>query len=136
MTVSSTTNENKWEQVKWSNFRSQMKQKANLFTEGFYSIFYAIYNCYIFSNIDTVKPLNSWDLRVLKYLSVIKRCPLFWGSLTKIVTFGNKYLARNSKHVRYLGWPLLGGFTVIYKSGNWWHILSIAISFVEVVKLH
>ena len=38
-------------------------------------------------------------------LSVIKRCPLLGGSLTKIVTFGTKHF------VHYSG-PLLGGFTV------------------------
>ena len=36
--------------------------------------------------------LNSGHLRVLKHLSVIKRCPLLGGSLTKIVTFGTKPL--------------------------------------------
>ena len=39
-------------------------------------------------------------------LSVIKRCPLLGGSLTKIVTFGSKHF------VRYLGCLLLRGFTV------------------------
>ena len=53
------------------------------------------------------KPLNSGHLRVLKYLSIIKRCSLLGGSLTKIVTFWT----RCSKHVRYLGCPLLRGFT-------------------------
>ena len=60
----------------------------------------------------TVKPLNSGHLRVLKNLSVIKRCPLLGGSLTKIVTFGTKHVVRYSRHVRYLGCPLLGSFTV------------------------
>ena len=32
----------------------KMKQKANLVPEEFYSIFYAIYNYYIFSNIDNL----------------------------------------------------------------------------------
>ena len=60
----------------------------------------------------TVEPLSSGHLRVLKNLSVIKRCPLLGGSLTKIVTFGTKHFVRYSRHVRYLGCPLLGGFTV------------------------
>ena len=51
----------------------------------------------------------------LKKLSVIKRCPLLRGSLTKIVTFGAKHFVRYSRHVRYLGCPLLRGFTVIVK---------------------
>ena len=32
----------------------KMKQKANLVPEKFYSIFYAIYDYYIFSNIDNL----------------------------------------------------------------------------------
>ena len=62
--------------------------------------------------LNTVKPLNSRHLRVLKKLSVIKRCPLLRGSLRNIVTFGTKHFVRYSRHVRYLGCPLLGGFTV------------------------
>ena len=38
----------------------------------------------------TVKPLNSWHLRILKNVSVIKMCPLMGGSLTKISIFGTK----------------------------------------------
>ena len=49
----------------------------------------------------TVKCLNSGRLRVFKNLSVIKRCPLMWGSLTKIITFGTKYFVRYSRHVCY-----------------------------------
>ena len=56
--------------------------------------------------ITTVKPLKRGHLRLLKNLSVIKRCPLLGGSLTEIVTFGTKHF------VRYLGCPLLRGFTV------------------------
>ena len=37
---------------------------------------------------DTVKPLNSGHLRVLKNLSVIERCPLLGGNFKKIVTLG------------------------------------------------
>ena len=59
-----------------------------------------------------MKPLNSGHLRVLKKLSVIKRCPLFGGSLTKIVTLGTKHFVRYSRHVRCLGYLLLRGFTV------------------------
>ena len=62
----------------------------------------------------TVKPLHSGHLRVLKNLSVIKRCPLLGGSLTKIVTFGTKHFVRYLRHVYYLGCPLLGGFTYVY----------------------
>ena len=62
--------------------------------------------------IYTVKLRNSGHLRVLKNLTVIRRCPLLGGSLTKIVTFGTKHFVRYSSHVRYFGCPLLGGFTV------------------------
>ena len=62
--------------------------------------------------INTVKLLNSGHLQVLKNLFVIKRFPLLRGSLTKIVTFGTKHFVRYSRHVRYLGCPLLGDFTV------------------------
>ena len=64
------------------------------------------------SDFYTVKPLNSGHLPVVKNLSVIKRCPLLRGSLTKIVTFGTKHFVRYSRHVRYLGCPLLGGFNI------------------------
>ena len=39
----------------------------------------------------TVNPLNSGHLVALKNLSVIKRCPLLRGSLTKMVTFGTEH---------------------------------------------
>ena len=58
-----------------------------------------------------VKPLNSGNLQVLKNLSFIKRCPLLGGSLKKIVTFRTKHFVRYSRHVRYMGCTLLGGFT-------------------------
>ena len=61
----------------------------------------------------TVKPLNRGHLLVLKHLSVIKMYLLLAGSLTKIVTFGTKHFVRYSRHVRYLGCPLLGGSTVL-----------------------
>ena len=35
------------------------------------------------------------------------------GNLTKIVTFGLKHFVRYSRHFRYLGCLLLGGFTVV-----------------------
>ena len=61
---------------------------------------------------DTVKPLNSGHLRVLKNLSIVKWRPLLRRSLTKIVIFGTKHFVCYSKHVRHLGFPLLGGFPV------------------------
>ena len=61
-----------------------------------------------------VKPLNRAHLQVLKNLSVIERCPLLGVGLTKIVAFGTKHFVRYSRHVRYLGCPLLGGFTVYW----------------------
>ena len=61
---------------------------------------------------DTVKPLNNGHFLVLESVSIIKRCPLLGGSLTKILTFGTKHFVRYSRHVRYLGCPLLGAFTV------------------------
>ena len=77
---------------------------------------------------DTVKPLNIEHLRVLKNLSVIKRCPLLGGSLTKIVTFGIKHFVRYSRHVRYLGCPLLGGFTVFKLEGAKFLILQVLVT--------
>ena len=61
---------------------------------------------------NTVKPLNSEHLRVLKNLFVSERCPLLGGNFKKIVTFETKCFVRYYWHVRYLGCPLLGGFTV------------------------
>ena len=60
---------------------------------------------------NTVKPLNSGHLRVLKNLSV-DRCPLLGGNLKKIVTSGTKCFVRYSWYVRYFGCLVLGGFTV------------------------
>ena len=60
-----------------------------------------------------MKSLNSGHPGVLKNVSVIKRCPLLGGGLTKIVTFGTKHFASYSKHVRYLGYPLFGSFAVL-----------------------
>ena len=53
------------------------------------------------ANIFTVKPLNTGHLRVLKYLSVIGRCPLLGGNFKKIVTFGSKCFDGYSWHARY-----------------------------------
>ena len=63
---------------------------------------------------NTVKPLNSGHLRVLKNLSVVERCPLLEGNLIKIATFGTKYFVCYSWHAGYLVCPLLGIFTVYY----------------------
>ena len=60
--------------------------------------------------INTVKPLNSGHLRVLKSLTVIKRCPLLGDNFKKIFTCGTKRFVCYSWHVRCLGCPLLGGF--------------------------
>ena len=65
------------------------------------------------TDITTVKLLNSGHLKVFKNLAVIKRCPLLGGSLTENVTFATKHFVRYSRHVRYLGCPLLRGFTVL-----------------------
>ena len=74
------------------------------------------------------KPLNSEHLWVLKNESIIKRCPLLEGSLTKIVIFGTKHFVRYSRHVCYLGCPLLRGFTVWPKC-----VISCAISLSKVL---
>ena len=61
---------------------------------------------------NTVKPLNSGHLWVIKNLSVTERCPLLGGNLKKIVTFVTQHFVRYSWYVRYLGCLLLGDFTV------------------------
>ena len=66
--------------------------------------------------LNTVKPLNSGQLRVLKNLSVIKRCLLLGDNLTKIVIFVTRHFVRYSRHVHYLGCLLLCGFTVFASS--------------------
>ena len=63
--------------------------------------------------VSTVKPLNSRHVLVLKKLSVIERCPLLEYNLKNIVTFETNCFVRYSWHVRYLGCPLLVGFTVL-----------------------
>ena len=45
------TNESEWEQKKKVILGFKMKQKANVVSEGFYSIFYAMYNYNILNNI-------------------------------------------------------------------------------------
>ena len=65
----------------------------------------------------TIKTIQT-HLPVLKYLSVIERCQLLGGSLTKIATFGTKHFVRFSRHVRYLGCLLLRGFTVLKELRN------------------
>ena len=79
----------------------------------FLSLIYSCSHTKLLKFVATVKPLNSGHLRVLNNLYVIKRCPLLWGSSTKIVTFGTKYFVRYSRHVRYLGCRLLWGFTLL-----------------------
>ena len=44
-------------------------------------------------DVYTVKPLNSGHLRILKNLSVIKRCSLLGGNSKKIVAFGLNILS-------------------------------------------
>ena len=61
--------------------------------------------CMAPTNFYTGKPLNN------RYLRVFKISPLLRGNLAKI-TFGTKRFVRYPINVRYLGCPLLGGFTV------------------------
>ena len=77
-----------------------------------YWVYLAIFTLHLPYFLTTVKPLNDRHLRVLKNLSVIKRCPQLGRSLTKIVTFGTNHFVRYSRHVHYLRCPLMGGFTV------------------------
>ena len=70
----------------------------------------------VFLEVDmpyTAKPLNSGHLCILKYLSIIKRCPLYRGTLIKIVSVGTKHFVCWSRHMRYLKYPQLGGFAVV-----------------------
>ena len=50
-------------------------------------------------NANTVKPLNSGHLRVLRNLSVIERCLLLGGNLKKTVTFGTNCFVCYSRHI-------------------------------------
>ena len=50
----------------------------------------------------------------LKKFTVIERCcPLLAGNFKKIIMFWTKHFVRYSRHFRYLGCLLLGGFTVV-----------------------
>ena len=60
----------------------------------------------------TLKPLNIGHLRLLKNMSIIERCPLLGGNLTKIFTVGAKRFVHYPMYTSYLGCALLGGFTV------------------------
>ena len=51
---------------------------------------------------NTVKPLNSEHLWVLKNLPAIERCLLLGGNFKKIYPFGTKCFVRYLWHVRYL----------------------------------
>ena len=77
---------------------------------------------------DTVKLLNIKHIRILKNLSVMKRCPLLGGSLTKIVTFGTKHFVCYSRHIRYLECPLLGCFTVFEVKDAKFLILQVLVA--------
>ena len=52
-------------------------------------------------DFDTVEPLNSGHLRVLKNLSVIEGYPLLGDNLTYTVIFGTEHFVGYSRHVRY-----------------------------------
>ena len=62
-------------------------------------------------------------LRVLKHLPVIDSRPLLGGNIKKI--FGTKLFLHYSRHVRYLGCPLLGRFTVFIRHLSIWYISKI-----------
>ena len=53
------------------------------------------------------------------------------GNFKKIVTYGTKCFVRYSWNVRYLGCPLLGGFTVVLII-----CLATIISYYHLVSLH
>ena len=72
-----------------------------IFIHCFTNFFTTVWPCSKCVNTSTVKPLNSGHLRVLKNLSVVKRCPLLGGSLTKMVTLGTKHFVRYSRYVCY-----------------------------------
>ena len=50
-------------------------------------------------------------------------CYLFGGNLKRIATFGTQCFVHFSWHVRYLGCPLLGGFTAFFFKG--WLLFNI-----------
>ena len=61
----------------------------------------------------TAKHLNCRHPLVLRYLSIIKRCPLVGGSLTKVVSVETKHFVLYSRYVHYLRYPQLESFTVV-----------------------
>ena len=84
-----------------------------------------------------MKTLNSGHLRFLKNVSIIGRCLLLGGNLTKIVLFVTNRFVHYPIHVRYLGCPLLGGFTVLTKSDISEDInMEIKTEFVLIVVEH
>ena len=91
-----------------------------------------VYVCFpslqLFNKKITVKPLNSGHLRALQNLPLIKKCALLGGSLTKIVTFGAKRFVRYASYVRYLGCPLLGGFTASTKHAFGSRLLNMNVN--------
>ena len=58
-----------------------------------------------------------------KFIRCYKRCPLLGDSSKRIVTFETKHFVCYSRHVHYLGCPLLGGFTVTWREWGWGRIL-------------
>ena len=50
-------------------------------------------------------------------------CYLFGGNLKRIATFGTQCFVHFSWHVRYLGCPLLGGFTAFFFKG--WLLFNV-----------
>ena len=66
--------------------------------------------------LSTMRPMNSGNSGPTINLSIIKKCLLLGGNLTKTVTFGRKRFVCYSRHVHYLGCPLLGSFTSVFHS--------------------
>ena len=75
---------------------------------------------------DTVNPMNSELLPILKDLSVIKRLPLLGGSLTKIFTFRTKHF------VHYLRCPQLASFTVLLTSESCFFKTKFVTGYYEI----
>ena len=67
-------------------------------------------------DFDTVKPLNSGHLQVLKNLSVIERCPLLGGNFTLTVIFGTEHFACYSRYICY--WEVSRYFKVVSGKEN------------------
>ena len=86
--------------LKWNDLiQTRMKSWTN----------YRYRNC-SFSTYFTVKRRRPFYSEIA---DINERCPLMGGNLKKIITFGTKYFVRFSWHVHYLGYPLLGGFTIL-----------------------